>query len=80
MNDANHNNAGSSDWWIQGTQQLFAALSQGKLLDMVDKIVMVAPVAYVKHVNSPLAELAASMYLDKVKFCRTNDHNTHLKS
>jgi lysosomal acid lipase/cholesteryl ester hydrolase len=60
---------------MQGTQQLFAALSQGQLLDMVDKMVMIAPVAYVKHVNAPLAELAASMYIDRVKFLQIPNHS-----
>ncbi|MCO5562207.1 hypothetical protein L7F22_015833 [Adiantum nelumboides] len=52
--------------YSQASQQAFAAFSQGKLLEMVSKVVFVAPVAYINHVNSPVATLAASFYIDRL--------------
>ncbi|KAI5067448.1 hypothetical protein GOP47_0017976 [Adiantum capillus-veneris] len=52
--------------YSQASQQAFAAFSQGKLVDMVSKVVFVAPVAYINHVNSPIATLAGSLYIDRL--------------
>lgn len=52
--------------YSQGTQQAFVAFSQGQLLDMVDKVVMIAPVAYVNTVTAAVAKLAGTFYIDKL--------------
>lgn len=50
----------------QGTQAGFAALSQGLLVEWLDKIVMMAPVAFVKHTTTPLGIVAGRLQLDRV--------------
>lgn len=50
----------------QGSQAALAALSQGMLVQYLDKLVMMAPVAYVKHTTTLLGILAARLQLDKV--------------
>eukprot|EP00250_Pteridium_aquilinum_P002893 c13131_g1_i1 orf=270-1004(+) len=49
----------------QGTQTAFAALSQGLLVEWLDKMVMMAPVAYVKHTTTPIGIIAGKLRLDK---------------
>ncbi|KAJ7547773.1 hypothetical protein O6H91_08G103800 [Diphasiastrum complanatum] len=50
----------------QGTQAAFAAFSEGKLIDMVKNVVMLAPVAYVDHATSPIPIAAVKLYVDKI--------------
>ncbi|KAI5056171.1 hypothetical protein GOP47_0029692 [Adiantum capillus-veneris] len=50
----------------QGSQATFAALSQGMLVQWLDKIVMMAPVTYVKHTTTLLGIIAARLQLDKL--------------
>ncbi|KAJ7559102.1 hypothetical protein O6H91_04G070000 [Diphasiastrum complanatum] len=53
--------------YSQGTQAAFAALSQGQqLLDIVEKFVMLAPVAYVNHATTPIGVAAVKLYADKI--------------
>eukprot|EP00250_Pteridium_aquilinum_P019359 c24398_g1_i1 orf=187-1413(+) len=52
--------------YSQGSQQAFAAFSQGQLLDMVNKVVFIAPVAYVNDVSITIAKLAATFYIDRL--------------
>ncbi|MCO5573700.1 hypothetical protein L7F22_027474 [Adiantum nelumboides] len=50
----------------QGSQAAFAALSEGMLLQWLDKMVMLAPVAYVKHTTTLIGIIAARLHLDKL--------------
>lgn len=50
----------------QGTQAALAALSQGMLVDRLDKIAMMAPIAYVKHTTTPIGIIAGNLQLDQV--------------
>ncbi|KAH7430467.1 hypothetical protein KP509_09G101200 [Ceratopteris richardii] len=52
--------------YSQGTQAALAALSQGMLAERIDKVVMMAPVAYLKHTATPIGILAARLQLDRV--------------
>lgn len=52
--------------YSQGSQQAFVAFSQGQLLDMVNKVVFLAPVAFVNDVTAPVTKLAASFYIDRL--------------
>ncbi|XP_024539846.1 triacylglycerol lipase 1 [Selaginella moellendorffii] len=49
--------------YSQGTQAAFAAFSEHRLVDIVEKAVMLAPVAYVDHATS-LLTLGAQTHLD----------------
>lgn len=52
--------------YSQGSQQAFAALSQGELLDVVNKVVFLAPVAFVNDLSAPLSKLASTFYIDRI--------------
>ncbi|KAH7387712.1 hypothetical protein KP509_16G037700 [Ceratopteris richardii] len=52
--------------YSQGSQQAFAAFSQGQLVNLVDKVVMLAPVAYVDHGTAPVALGLFNLQVDKV--------------
>ncbi|MCO5582127.1 hypothetical protein L7F22_036017 [Adiantum nelumboides] len=52
--------------YSQGSQQAFAAFSQGQLLSMVNKVVMLAPIAYVDH-GSALVEIGLfDLHVDQI--------------
>ncbi|GLJ43821.1 hypothetical protein SUGI_0912390 [Cryptomeria japonica] len=50
----------------QGTQAALAAFSEGSIGDKVEKVALLAPVAYVSHAYTPIGVAAAVLHLDKV--------------
>ena len=54
--------------FMQGAQQAFAAFSQGQLLSFVDKVIMLAPVAYVDHGTAPVETGLFVLHIDQVLF------------
>ncbi|KAH9297729.1 hypothetical protein KI387_029411, partial [Taxus chinensis] len=50
----------------QGTQAALAALSDGNMGNMVEKMALLAPVAYVSHTYTPIGVAAVVLHLDKV--------------
>nr|AJP06315.1 LIP1 [Pinus tabuliformis] len=61
----------------QGTQSALAALSEGKLIDIVNKVALLAPVAYDSHIWTPLLAGAAVLHLDQlVKMLGFNKFST----
>jgi len=50
----------------QGTQAALAALSEGNLVDIVEKVALLAPIAYVSHTYTPIGVAAVVLHLDKV--------------
>jgi hypothetical protein len=51
---------------IQGTRSALASLSEGNLIDIVNKVALLAPVAYASHIWTPLLVDAAVLHLDQV--------------
>ncbi|KAI5067105.1 hypothetical protein GOP47_0017633 [Adiantum capillus-veneris] len=52
--------------YSQGSQQAFAAFSEGHLLSMVDKVVMLAPIAYVDHGSAPVEIGLFDLHIDQI--------------
>lgn len=50
----------------QGSQAALAALSEGNLGDVVEKLALLAPVAYVSHAYTPIGVAAVNLHLDQV--------------
>ncbi|KAF3796589.1 Triacylglycerol lipase 2 [Nymphaea thermarum] len=51
-----------------GALTILASLSQGKLVDKTGAVALLAPVAYMRHVTSPLLLYGANFYADKFEF------------
>lgn len=65
----------------QGSQQALAAFSEGNLLDMVDKVVYLAPVAFVNNVSTAIGNVAARFYIDRLfQVSRVFEFSTQYRS
>eukprot|EP00249_Psilotum_nudum_P008097 c21042_g1_i5 orf=542-1813(+) len=51
--------------YSQGTMTGFASFSHNQMAQLVKKVVMLSPIAYLNHVSSPVAATAAWLFLDK---------------
>ena len=54
------------DVGLKGSQQALAAFSQGELLPYIDKVVLLAPLAYMDHGAAPLEIGLSQMHIDEV--------------
>lgn len=49
----------------QGAQSALAGLIEGDLIDIMDKVALLAPVAYVSHIHTPPIVAAVVLHLDR---------------
>ncbi|MCO5602139.1 hypothetical protein L7F22_056267 [Adiantum nelumboides] len=67
--------------YSQGTQQAFAAFSQGQLISYINKVVMLAPVAYVDHGSAPLELGLFDLHVDQIlQAAHVNEFSTQTRT
>ncbi|MCO5582178.1 hypothetical protein L7F22_036068 [Adiantum nelumboides] len=66
--------------YSQGSQQAFAAFSQGQLISYINKVVMLAPVAYVDHGSAPLELGLFDLHVDQIlQAAHVNEFSTQTR-